>query len=713
MNIQSREIKGFFYSQYFSDGLRTSAGILLPSLVLNFFGLFGLGISLSLGALCVSVVDTPGPVVYKRNAMAVSVLCIFLVAVATGFARLNVYTLAAEITIITFIFSMLAVYGTRAAAIGTGSLLMMVFMIENATPASEVLTYSLTMTAGGVWYLVFSVLFFTIRPYRAAQQALGESIMDVVKFLRIKADFYVSETDIDDSYRKLVSQQIHVSQHQDGVRELLFRSRVMVKESTNASRVLVLTFIDLMDLFEQIMATHYDYAEIRRRFGKTGVLEEIAHILEQMAHELENVGYAVLSNRRYMHSHDFNGELERLKLKIDEIAKTEAGTSNIVLKKILINLRDLNRNIHNIFSYYNSRSSKELIKTPQEIEYSKFVTHQDYAPRVYLDNFSFSSASFRHAVRVSMACLLGFVASKLFIHGHHSYWVLLTIIVILKPGFSLSKQRNYQRLIGTIAGGIAGVLILKFIPNKDVEFMLFIVLMIGTYSFTRLNYIVAVIFMTPYVFLLFKFLGVTSTSLVQERIVDTAIGSAIAFAAMYIILPRWELEDVPKYLAGVIRANAAYLAKIAETITGRRVSITDYKLARKDIYVKSANLTAMFERMTSEPKSKQKKLKEIHKFVVLSHILSSYLANLSSGISAKNLHQTQPENIRLIRKSIAILNDSDKKLGGKGVECVINSGSPVAEKPQLTADEALLKEQLGFVNKISYDIARVTDEILG
>jgi len=712
MNIQSREIRGFFYSQYFSDGLRTCLGILIPSLVLNYFGNFSLGITLSLGALCVSVVDTPGPVIYKRNAMAVSVLCIFLVAVATGFARLNVYTLGIAVTLITFLLSMLAVYGTRAAAIGTAALLMMVFMIEKASPASEVLPYSLTITAGGVWYLIFSVLFFTIRPYRAAQQAMGENIMDVVKFLRIKADFYLPDTDIDENYRKLVSQQIQVSQHQDGIRELLFRSRVMVKESTNASRVLVLIFIDLVDLYEQILATHYDYAEMRKRFGQTGVLEEIARLLQKMAHELENVGYAVLSNRRYMHSHDFNAELEQLKLKIDAVALGETGTSNLVLKKILINLRDLNQNIHNIFNYYNSRSSKELVKTPQEVEYSKFVTHQDYAPREYIDNLTFSSASFRHAIRVCTSCLLGFVASKLFIHGHHSYWVLLTIIVILKPGFSLSKQRNYQRLIGTIAGGIIGIIILKYIPNNDVQFVLFILLMIATYSFTRLNYVVAVIFMTPYVFLLFKFLGVTATSLVEERIIDTAIGSGIAFIAMYVILPRWEFEDVEKYLAAVIYANANYLSKIAETITGRTVSLIDYKLARKDIYVKSANLSAMFERMTSEPKSKQKKQKEIHRFVVLNHILSSYLANLSSSISKKNLFHSQPENIRLIRKSIAALNESDKKLGGNGVDCNLSSTPPSAEKKQLSADEALLKEQLGFVNKICYDIERVTDEIL-
>ncbi|MFI5162576.1 MAG: FUSC family membrane protein [Sphingobacteriales bacterium] len=711
MKPESREIKSFFYSQYFSDGLRISAGILLPALTLKFFGQFSLGISLSLGALCVSVVDSPGPLVYKRNAMAVTNLCVFLAAVATGFARLNVYTLGAEIAIISFLFSMLAVYGTRAAAIGTGSLLMMVFMIENATPASQVLSYSLIVTAGGVWYMLFSMLFFSIRPYRAAQQALGESIMDVVRFLKIKADFYLPDTDIDDNYRKLVSQQIQVSQHQDNVREILFKSRVLVKESTNASRVLVLTFIDLVDLFEQIMATHYDYAEVRERFGKSGVLEEIARVLHHMAYELENIGFAVLTNRRYTHSHDFNAELEHLKLKIDGLA--EAGTSNLVLKKILINLRDLNQNIHNIFSYYNSRSSKELIKKADDVEFSKFVTRQDYAPQVYFDNFSFSSASFRHAIRVSLACLVGFTIARLFIHGHHSYWVLLTIIVILKPGFSLSKQRNYQRLLGTVAGAIIGILILKFIPNTDVEFILFIILMIGTYSFTRLNYVVAVIFTTPYVFLLFKFLGVTQISLVEERIIDTIIGSGIAFISIYIVLPRWEFEEVQQYLAQVIHANARYLARIAETISGKLVSITDYKLARKDIYVKSANLSAMFERMASEPKSKQKNIKEIHKFVVLNHILSSYLANLSSGISAKNLHQTPSENIPLMRKSIAILNDSEKKLGGKGVECTLTTTKSLPEKRQPSADEALLKEQLGFVNKISYDIARVTDEILG
>jgi len=711
MNIQSREIKGFFYSQYFSDGLKTSAGILIPALLFKFLDQFSFGITLSLGALCVSVVDTPGPIIYKRNGMLVCVSCILLVAITTGFARLNPFTLGAAIVIVSFIFSMLAVYGLRAASIGTGALLTMVFMIEKNLAPAEVLGYSLTITAGGLWYIGFSLVFSSIRPYRAAQRALGESIMDVVKFLRIKADFYRAETDIDDNYKKLVSQQIQVSQHQDLVRELLFRSRVMVQESTNTSRVLVLTFIDLVDLYEQIMATHYDYSEIRNRFGDTGVLEEIARLLDNLAKELENMSYAMLANSRRARSHEFNAQLEHLKRSIDALAIS--GNSNLVLKKILINLRDLNQNIHNIYNYYNSRWSNEQIKKPQEVEFSKFVSRQDYQLQEYFDNITFSSASFRHAVRVSLACLVGFISAHLLFLGHHSYWVLLTIIVILKPGFSLSKQRNYERLIGTIVGGILGFILLKFVPNKDAQFILFIALMIGTYSFTRLNYTIAVIFMTPYVFLLFQFLGVTQMSLIQERIIDTAIGSAIALISTYLVLPKWEFEQVNQYLGDVIQANANYLARIADRITGKTIDLTDFKLARKDIYVKSANLSAMFERMASEPKSKQKNIRDIHKFVVLNHILSSYLANLGTGLKTKNPQKPEPENIRLIRKSINVLNETAKRLGGKPVPFNTEKAALPVEKTDLSPDEALLREQLGFVNKISIDIERVTERILG
>jgi uncharacterized membrane protein (TIGR01666 family) len=712
MKISQRDIKSFFYSQYFSDGLRISAGILFPAIICSQFNHFDVGLSLSLGALCICVIDNPGPVSYKRNAMVIGNIFLFFVAVVTGFARLNVYTLGLEITVFSFLFSMFTVYGNRAASVGTSALLVMIFMIDKGLKPEDVVGYSAILLAGGIWYLLFSIVFFEVRPYRAAQQTLGESIADIAKFLRIKADFYVPETNIDDNYRKLISQQIIVSQHQDVVREILFKSRVLVKESTNASRILVLTFVDVIDMFERMMATHYDYALIREKFKDTGILNQVADTLFGMADELDNIAYMVLTNTRSKRKRYFNTTLEQLRERIEAIREQDQGISNIALKKILVNLRDLNERITSIYNYYHSRSSVTLIENDTDMEYSKFVTSQDYSPNIFLSSFTFASSTFKHAIRVSLVCLIGYVTAKTVAMGHHSYWVLLTIIVILKPGFSLSKQRNYQRLVGTIAGGIIGILILLLVKDKTADFFILIVLMIGTYSFLRLNYVVSVIFMTPYVLILFKLLGVGMV--VEERIIDTVIGSTIALIASYVIFPTWEFQQIQDNLKSVIYANVNYLLKIAESIWGIEVSTVDYKLARKDVFVKSANLAAAFERMTSEPKSKQKHIRDIHKFVVLNHILSSYIATIAAGIASKRINKTNTENHRLIKRSIAVLNDCNRKLDGKVVSTEVLK-TPALNPENIkesTEDDLLLEEQFGFINKISVDIAKVTEKII-
>ncbi|MBK0381044.1 FUSC family protein [Mucilaginibacter segetis] len=719
MTINLKEIKSFFYSQYFSDGLRMTIGILLPTLIMAELGYFERGITISLGALCIGIVDGPGPILYKRNAMAVGNVCIFVVALVTGFARLNIYTLGSEIFLFSFLFSMLAVYGNRAASIGTSALLIMILMMDKEASPSQVPVISLIILSGGLWYMAFSLLFFRIRPYRAAQQTLAENIADISRFLRIRAAFYLPETNLDDNYRKLVSQQIQVSNHQDAVREILFKSRLMVKESTPASRILVLTFIDLVDMFEQIMATHYDYVHIREKFKDSGVLQEIAALLNHIADELDNIGYGILANTRPEKLDSLTTRLENLKLKIDDTGIDHKEAGNLVLMKIFINLRDMSSIVSNIYKYYHSKASVNLVDNNANVEYSRFVPQQDYAPHIFFDNLSFSSGTFKHALRVALVCIAGFITAKSISLGHHSYWVLLTIIVILKPGFSLSKQRNYQRLIGTICGGVIGILILTFVPDKTAQFIILLVLMMGTYSFIRLNYIVSVIFMTPYILILFKFLGVGLLNVAQERIIDTIIGSSIAFAASYLLFPTWEFQKINESLRSVISANINYLMKISDSVSGKIVELTEYKLARKDVYVNSANLSATFERMTSEPKSKQHNIKDIHKFVVLNHILSSYTANIASALIKAGPQQPNTDTRKLIKKSIAVLKEIENKF--KGEDAGSNdtteykkgeNSMPEIKNPNITADDMLLNEQLGFINKITLDIAKVTDDIL-
>jgi uncharacterized membrane protein (TIGR01666 family) len=710
MNRQTREIKYFLFSEYFSDGLRITLGVLLPSLVFTWYGQMEMGLTASLGALCVSITDIPGPVLHKRNGMLVCCLTVFLVALVTGFVRLNPWLLGVEILGLSFFFSLFAVYGNRASFLGTAGLLVMILMTDKELAPAQVPVFAALALAGGLWYTVLSLSFFYIRPYRPTQQALGECIHETARFLRLKAAFYRSETDLDQDYQKLVSQQIVVSEKQDAVRELLFKSRHIGKETTSTGRVLTLTFVDVVDLYERTTAIHYDYAALREKFGPTGILLDIARMIERLADVLDNIGFAIQANLPYKHLMNLNGELEGLKVRISLVG----GGSNLVLRKILINIRNLSQRINNILTYFDTRPGSAYQST-SHLEISRFVTHQDYSLKRFKDNLSFSSSIFKHALRVGIVMLIGYVLARFLTYGEHSYWVLLTIIVILKPGFSITKKRNYHRILGTLIGGLIGIVILMLVPNTTAQFVFLLIFMVGTYSFQRSNYIISVIFMTPFILLLFKFMGVGGYTLVQERIVDTLIGSAIAFLASYLIFPSWESDQLQGYMQAMIRANYHYLQKLIEIMAGKAVPVAEYKLARKEVYVSAANLSAAFQRMVSEPKNKQKNRKEVQKFLVLNHMLSSFIATIAAGQLAKEPGSSPAIPLRPLRRALGALNEAMKKLNPAHVEPLpeIGGSESAADKSTLTADDQLLLEQFDFIRKVCADLARVSEAVVG
>lgn len=723
MKKQVREVRYFLFGQHFSDGLRIVLAIVIPSVLLAQFNQFQFGLMISLGALCVSIADSPGPVIHKRNGMLVCWGIIVLVTLITGFAQLNVWILGIEVLSFCFFFSMFAVYGNRATSIGTAALLIMILMMGRQLPPSEVWKYASLVFIGGGWYLLISLTFFQILPYRSAQQALGECIHEISKFLLIKADFYNGQTNLEDNYRKLIAQQVVVSEKQDAVREVLFKSRQIVKETTQTGRLLVLTFVDVVDLYEQIVTMYYDYAAIHERYGHTGILDDIGQLIRKMAIELDYIGLAIQSNRPNRHRVTFLRQLEQLKIKIDATGKRESEGSNLVLRKLLVSLRNFNQRLQDILNYSETRSTTGRARR-EPVEYGRFVSHQSIDAKIFRDNLTRESSVFRHSIRMALASLVGFIIAKQFAVGHHSYWILLTIIVILKPAYSLTKERNVQRLIGTLIGGAIGISILLLTNNPITLFVCMVLLMIGAFSFQRTHYIVLVTLMTPYVLILFHFLGIGGFGIIEERILDTVIGSAIAFAASNLVFPNWESYQLKNYLRDVVQANVNYLQTLADGLSGKHIPITDYKLARKEVYVSSANLSAAFQRMTSEPTRKQWHRNEVHQFVVLNHILSSNIATITSGLLAG---ERQPvlvqDTLRPVKRSMAVLHESLKKLDpdyqrptseteqpGKPELYLAKTETPV--KPSLSHEEQLMKEQLEFIQKLSFDVGKLTEQLV-
>ena len=715
MRRHARTLQYFFFGQDFADGLRVTLGILLPTLLLAQWKQFDLGLTVSLGAVCASLTDIPGPVYHKRNGLWICTALIFVVALLTGLARLNVWVLGAEILVLSFALTMLLVYGARAGAIGSAGLLIMILTMDREQTLPQLVGYAGLVLAGGVWYTLICLVFFRIRPYRPAQRALGECIHAIAEYLRLKAEFYDPETSLDKDYRLLVQQQVTVSERQDAARELLFKSRMIVRETTGTGRRLVLTFVDAVDLYEQITATYYDYAALRQRFNHTGVLAEVARLIRRMAVELDHLGLAIQANRPPASHHDRLPELEQLKLRIDRIGEEEPG-SNLVLRKILVQLRNLNQRLGELARESDPAFRPSAPQAGTETDYSRFVSHQSLSPALLLGNLNMSSATFRHALRVSVAAIIGFAVARLLVGGHHSYWIVMTTVYMLKPGFSLTKERNIQRVTGTIVGGLIGVAVIWLVPNTKVQFGFLLVFMITAYSFQRLNYVVMVTFLTPFLVIMFHFLGIQYVAVIEERVVDTVIGCAIALTTGYVLFPRWESEQLAPYMLDVLRANRYYLHLLGEYLAGGSRSTTDYKLARKDVYISSANLAAAFQRMLSEPKSKQRHEAEVHQFVVLNLILSSNVATLAAAARTGGLPAGPVDVLKPVRQALMLLTESLRKLGAAEVPELAplpttDKPAPAAQKPAPAGEERLLLEQLEFVQKISNDLRKVTDVV--
>ncbi|HVX50450.1 MAG TPA: FUSC family membrane protein [Chitinophagaceae bacterium] len=628
----SRAFRKFISGQYLTMGVILTASVLIPAILLYQFGVIATTTAIPIGALCVGLTDSPAPPLHRRNTLTASLVINFIMVLAAGYSRAYPALIISGIVVFGMLFSLLGVYGSRAGSIGLIALLVFIFNIDAHAGSGSILHTALLFSAGGALYTVIALLQNTLRPYKLTQQLLGECIIETAGYVATKAAFYKHGADTIQLYDDLIKHQVNIQQQQQNLREMLYKTRQAVTESTRKGRVLMMMFIDLIDLFERVATSQQDYNHLHAIFDETGILTGYGKAIDTLAEELHEIGLAVQAGTPSKQLHDIDGLMVHLS---DEFAALRSQTLTpatietlIPLRQILYSIQDIAERIKRLHVYttYDRRLSKQYKRST---DLDKFINHQEFDPRILAENFSLHSNTFRHAIRVTVALLLGYVISLFFTVGH-GYWILLTIITIIKPAYSITRQRNIHRLVGTLAGGAIGFLVIYLAPGTAITFVIMVVAMVIAYSFLRLNYLVGVAGITVYVLLSLSFLSPKSLNIaLQDRLVDTVIGSVIASLIAAFVLPKWEHEQITGYMKDIIKANKAYFTVIAADFLSGTLHNTEFKLARKEAFVRLANLGDNFQRMISEPKSRQPKLALYHQFVVTSYTLTSNIASLS------------------------------------------------------------------------------------
>jgi len=687
----SKKYINFINGRYASEGLRITTGILFPSFIMNFYGLLPIGIIMSLGALCVSAADTPGAVKHRVKGMLACCVLVTVLSVIVYYATVNMILLGIVIAVSGFFFSMLTVYGNRSSAVGIAALLIMVLSLQTPLSGKEIWIHAGYILTGGIWYMLYSLALYRLRPYKFIQQVLADYLSDVAAYLKLRGDFYALEPDYENINSRLLQQQISIEAQQQMLSDLLFNTRTIIKESTHTGRVLVKIYLEAAELYESVMTTYQQYQVLHKQFDVTGILQQYHDIIYLLAAEMEEISLAIKTGIGSAATKKAEKLIQKARKQFEmlrlDFMKGDNVENFVSLGRIVNNLEDMVEKINQLHLYttYEGSSKKGVITNSV---YQGWVPTNDIRPSLFINNLNFNSNVFRHSLRVALALLAGYIIAIIF-KVDRGYWILLTIVVILKPAYSLSKSRNYDRLIGTALGIGIGLLIILFVKNDTALLVFMVLFMAGSYMFIRTNYFMSVLLMTPYLLIFFYYLYPGALQeLMIERIIDTAIGSVIAFIASLFLIPAWERNTIKSYMEKMLEVNDRYYHSVAlHFCTQMPLDVQKIKTERRDVLVALANLSDAFNRMLSEPKRFRQGVKNVHQFVVINHTLISHIATLSYFLQTTLTSFRSPGLLPVIHNTQSYLHNAMRLLSG---------GLNDLQKP----DNAALKRLKDKVNEL-------------
>ena len=629
------ELRKFATSQYIFSAVRITLAIVAPSIILAYFGLLKEYFLFPLATSFVGLTDQPGPFIRRRNALIFAIICFFAVSVIATLLKDFPPIIYLEIILFGMFFSMIGVYGQRLAAVGSLSLVVLAIFVDGHLSQGNLVKNSLIFLAGSVCYLLVFLVVSKIQPYKLAGQMIGENYLELSDYLKLKSRFYLQNPDFDALYLQVISQQVKIKNLQEETRETVFKTRKIVNESTTTSRLLMLMFLNSIDLHEKLMTSESDYGKIQESFGETGLLESISDYLSKLAEELSNIGIALQSGTKAKSLRNLDDELDQVFDEYFDLRNKKLNPDTLenfmIMRIILLRISDITEQINTIYKVF-TQDQKLAKSLSTGLDLKEFITNDEKLNfKVLLNNISLKSTHFRHSVRITLAMLTGYIISQMeFLGIGHSYWILITIVAIMRPAYSTTKHRNLLRLYGTVAGAVVAYGILHTVHNNTALFTILLLSMILCFSFLKAQYSWAVFFMTIYIFLTFNFLNPGNiNNIFRDRILDTAIAGVVAFAVSYFVLPVWEHTQNLDFMKKSSKSNAKYFKAAMDFFKDENIGIQEYKLKRKDAIIDLANLSDNFQRMISDPKNQQKKMEQVHQFVNTAHLITAYIASFS------------------------------------------------------------------------------------
>ncbi len=216
-------------------------------------------------------------------------------------------------------------------------------------------------------------------------------------------------------------------------------------------------------------------------------------------------------------------------------------------------------------------------------------------------NLTLESTAFRHAIRLAVCVALADGIGRA-TGWERTYWIPMTVAIVLKPDFTSTFSRGLLRLAGTVVGLVLATALFHWLPvSFATEFLLIVLFVYLLRAYGPANYGVFTVLVSALVVALLAVSGVPPAEAVSARGLNTLAGGVLALI-VYAAWPTWERRQTPEMMARMLDAYRAYFFAVREAFRKPQIDLTpQLDAARHKARLARSNLEASVDRARVEP----------------------------------------------------------------------------------------------------------------
>jgi len=649
-------------------------------------------VSLGLGALAGALSETDDHPKGRVKSLLLKTVSFAVSSLSVSLLQPYPILLGIGLSLSTVFFLLVGGLDERYRGVTFGTILVGIYAMIGASISPAWYWQPILLTSGALFYGVFSLILLCIHPWRLLEEQLARGFSALSEYIDLKAELFPSDEGTQAKVRsQLAFRNVKLVEALDRCREVLNSYRDSLSDD-EALVPYLRQFMLLQSLHERAASSHERYDVLSLSPDNRAVMEGIGQTLRQLSRAVQRFSVSLLTGVKYQYPVSLEWVINVLN---EQVAEGKVK-DNSDLPLLISNISRSHQSLKNLSDEQNRTIPPRLAKDERSL-YRRFV-----------DQLTWNNPRLRYAIRLSLCFLIGYTVSEVF-QLRKGEWVVLTCLFVLQSSYSATRRRLFQRVLGTLSGVVGGVLLIQILPTTMGQLLFLIVSAYFFFAWLKKYYAVSVIFITTFVLCAFNLVSHEGVALMWPRVVDTLIGSGLAYLSIRLLWPDWQYKRLPALLGGALEKNSAYLAAVIEAYqTTEAEDDLPYRVARRQAHRADNSLALAWQDMQMEPKNHRLFFEQAFQMTYENHALLSY-------ISAFGAHRLQHQDVfeailPLAKEVLEALDCAQAKLMANDMEqdkCVRTLLVRIREAMKAT-DNSTVKQQLTLL----YNIADVTYHIM-